>query len=676
MCGIAGLAEAGPSRLPVPPREAVSRMLATLAHRGPDGEGIEALDGAALGHRRLAIIDLSERARQPMPLRCAGQGDAPPAAWLVFNGEIYNHAELRLELEGRGHRFHSGSDTEVLLHLYEERGADAVGALRGMFAFALWDARARRLILGRDRLGKKPLYYRERPDGLAFASEIKALATLARLRGEPVEPDAAALRRYVALKYVPGDRTAYAGVRRLPAGSLLIYQDGRAQIRAWWTIPPAAQRPPANPQAARGELDAALREAVRLRLRSDVPLGIFLSGGLDSSLLAMLVSRLVRDGHVPSGVLRTFTVGFAEADYDEMRHAAAVARALGTRHEEIPLRPTPADTREMLPRLAWHLDQPFADSSALAVAHLARAVRRHVTVALSGDGADELFLGYERYRAHRLAARMGALLGGGAALGQAVRLASMAVRALAREAPGRRNLAGRARRFLEAARLPVLDRNDAWITVLDGEQAASVLTGDFLRAAGDDPLEEIHQAYAEAMRGVSDADPLTVVQRADLKVWLPDDILHKLDAATMAHGLEARAPFLDHEVVEAAQRLPASMKLRRGQGKAVLREMYGTQLPDGVVRRRKKGFGLPLDHWLRGELGSHARDVLLDPATLARGLTRAEGVRRLLDEHRSGRANHEDALWALLMLEHWFRACMDHTAGAAAPSRVVGAAFP
>ncbi len=645
MCGLAGIFAADQAGATPPGVEdGVSLMLSTLAHRGPDGERIVRLPGAVLGHRRLAVIDLSERAAQPMPLRCGGPDGEPPV-WIALNGEIYNYLELRAGLVSRGHTFHSDGDTEVALHLYEEEGDAFLTRLRGMFALALWDVRRRRAILARDRMGQKPLYYGIGGGGLRFASEIKALTALMRSRGEPVVPCPPALRSYLALKYVPGPGTAVEGIMKLPPGSLLVYERGRASIRSWWTLPEAAGDGPADETALCEELAATLDESIGLRLRSDVPLGLFLSGGLDSGIIASRMARLA------PGRVKTFTVGFDRADYDETPIAAGVARALGAEHHEIPGRPTASWAVDALPVIAWHLDQPFADSSAVAVYHLARAVRDHVTVSLSGDGADELFLGYDRYRAHRMAGTFAARM--------AARLAGPIVGAIP-AAPGRRNLPGRARRFVDAAALGPRARNDAWIACLTPDTAAAVLTDDFLRAAGPaDPLAALHAAWDGASGG---DDPVLPAQRADLLVSLPDDMLHKVDAATMAHGLEDRCPFLDHRVVELAMRVPARMKITAhgtGRGKRILRRVFGAGLPDAVTRGRKAGFGLPLDHWLRGELAGYCRELLLDPAARSRGILRPEGVRALLDEHASGAANREDMIWSLVMLEHWFRSVVE-----------------
>jgi len=648
MCAIAGFCAADPRQ---PPSEdvtaGVARMLETMAHRGPDGSGILGLPGITLAQRRLAIIDLSPAGAQPMPLRC-GDGSAPARAWVALNGEIYNYQELRRDLERSGHQFGSDSDTEVILHLYEQEGDRCLELLNGMFAFALWDAREGRLLLARDRMGEKPLYYQVRDDGLVFASELKALHRFARARGDAVRMDSASIASYLALRYVPGPATALEGFRKLPPATSLIWSGGAISQRTWWSLPQPAD--PAAPSFAapdaRRQLIEALREAVRIRLRSDVPLGLFLSGGIDSAAIASLMTELS-----PRGI-STFSVGFAERDYDELRRAARVASALGTRHHEIEIRPTAAQTAEILPELAWTMDQPFADSSAVAMWHLAREVRRHVTVALSGDGADELFFGYDRYRAHVMARSV-------MTLPRAARRAAQSMISLWPAASTRRNAAGRARRFLAAAGMPDEARNDAWIRCLP----AQLMPED----GPADPLAAIHAAA----RQCASPDPLRAIQRADLLVWLPDDVLHKVDAATMAHALEARAPFLDHHVVELAMRLPRELNMRRGRGKSLLREAFAGRLPPATLRGRKAGFGLPIDHWLRGPLAGYARETLGSRRFVERGFVEVRTVRTLLDEHIAGRASYEDAIWALIMLEHW---CARHVDAVRVDSAQVDAA--
>lgn len=630
MCGIAGSVSADPG---APGElERVRKMAARLAHRGPDGGGERSFPGCALGQTRLAIIDLSPRGAQPMP-------NEDESLWVVFNGEIYNHLELRRELEGR-HAFRSRSDTEVILHLYEERGDRLVEDLRGMFAFALWDTRRRRLLMARDRLGKKPLVYRVSPRGIDFASEIPALLAA----GVPRRFDASTLSTYLALGYIPAPDSAVEGIRRLPAGTLLVYERGQARTARWWAppLPSSGQTQPRTTGEAARRILPLLEESVRLRLRSDVPVGVFLSGGLDSAVVAALAAR-----HSPEPV-RTFTVVFPESGYDESELAGETARAIGSVHSRIRVE---ADAAAILPGLVRGAGEPFADSSLVAVHGLSRAVRSHVKVALSGDGGDEVFLGYDRYRAHRLARRW-----------QALPAAARSVAGAAAGAlPGprsRRNLAGRAERFLQAAGRDPFLRNDRWVCRFHPGEAGRILTGEAAAQQPADPLAGLHHFYEEAAA----ASPLEAVARADLCLWLPEDVLRKVDSASMACSLEVRAPLLDHRVVEWAASLPAKVRMPGTRGKAILRRCARELIPSRVRRAPKAGFGLPLDHWLRrGRLAELAEDTLGSEAFRSRGFFRDGAAGRLLAEHRSGKANHDEAIWTLLVLEIFMREVIDGT---------------
>jgi len=629
MCGIAGHASAdatAPGALAI-----VRRGIERLAHRGPDGEGVKTMPGCALGHRRLAIIDLSERGAQPM-------ANEDGTIWIVFNGEIYNHVELRRDLEAR-HPFRSQSDTEAILHLYEERGPGAVEALRGMFAFALWDARNRRLLLARDRLGKKPLHYAATDAGIAFASELPALAAM----GVARDFDPSVLGTYLALGYVPAPATPLKGVRRLPAGSLLLYESGRTEERRYWSPPSASRGPvPRSQPSPRDAAEAAerigplLEESVRIRLRSDVPLGVFLSGGLDSAVVSAMAAREV------GKPLRTFTIVFEEAGYDESALSRETAAAIGSDHQEIRVE---ARAAEALPSLIRHLGEPLADSSLVAVHRLSQAVRKEVKVVLSGDGGDEVFLGYDRYRAHRIAARWRRL----------PTLARRSARTALDALPGarrRRNLKGRASRFLAAAEADPFEANDRWICRFHPDDLAGILTPEARALIPDDPLRPFHDLY----RAVPEASPLDAVARADLALWLPEDVLRKVDGASMACALEVRSPLLDHLVVEAAASLPAEVRMPGSRGKEILRRLARGIVPPRVLGGRKAGFGLPVDRWLRsGPLRDLAFDSLTSPSAAIRGMIRAEAPARLLDEHLSGNANHDEAIWSLLVLEIFLR---------------------
>ena len=629
MCGICGILNFDPAS-PVDPA-VLKGMADLLAHRGPDGEGFHHDGPLGLGHRRLAIIDLSEAAAHPLP-------NEDETVWIVFNGEIYNFQALREDLLARGHVFRSKGDTETILHLYEEEGPACVRRLRGMFAFALWDARRRELVLARDRLGKKPLYYWHRPGrGFAFASEPKAFLAHPEFRAEP---DAAALHLYLTHQYVPAPRSAFRGVGKVPPAHVLRVGDGQVRLERYWTLPFAPKR--AEPEAAlTEELRARVAEAVRLRLISDVPLGAFLSGGVDSGVVVALMAGL------NAGPVKTFSIGFAEPEYDELRYARQVAERFGTEHHEAVVRP---DAVAILPRLVWHYNEPFADSSAVPSLYLAEMTRRHVTVALNGDGGDEAFAGYPRYRAARLARTYRVLP---PPLRRALEAAAAALPAGRAKGP-----AARAQRFLRGAGLDPLRRYAVWMSHFDDGQKAALCTPEFLaRAEGDGP-DYLAAAFGAAA-GAGAVDPRDVLLAVDVATYLPEDLLAKMDIATMAFGLEARSPLLDHEVMEFAAALPPGLKLRGGTGKYLLKRAFADRLPPALLHRRKMGFGVPLDHWFRHDLRDLAHDTLLGQRARTRGLFRPEAVARLLEEHARGRAAWQYHLWNLLVLELWFQTFID-----------------
>jgi asparagine synthase (glutamine-hydrolysing) len=542
MCGILGIAARGrldPARL-----EAVDLM----RHRGPDGDGRFVSERIGLAMRRLAIIDLAT-------------GDQPVAneagdVVCVLNGELYNYRELRAELLAAGHEFRGEGDVEVVPHLYEQYGERCFERLRGMFAAAVWDERRGRLLLARDRLGIKPLYLADTGEGLAFASELAPLLAL----GASDEPDRAATEDYLALGYVLGEATGLLGVRRLLPGRVLVWESGRTRQLSFWS--PAVRRAP---------LEQTLREAVRLHLRSDVPLGVLLSGGLDSSLIASLAAEDVEEP------LRTFSVGFSDAEYDEREHARAVAEAIGSRHEELLVETSIADD---LPEIAASLEQPLADPAAIPLWYLCRAVASEVKVALAGDGGDEVFGGYSRYAWDRRAARLARLL---------------PTEALARglrwlpQGTGRKNLPRRAVKLLRHAGKPEAERYFSWFALENGR------------------AERFERLFAEAPPFLS---PLGRLQYVDLNSMLTDNLMLKADKLSMAHSLELRVPFLDHEVVEVGLGLPDSEKVRGVRTKVAIRRLVAQRLPAGVARRPKQGFDVPLERWLGGELRDLAGDVL------------------------------------------------------------------
>ncbi|MCE5269035.1 MAG: asparagine synthase (glutamine-hydrolyzing) [Planctomycetaceae bacterium] len=635
MCGIAGATWSDPRK--ALDRETLQRMIDVLRHRGPDGQGLYMADiasqgpgtsvpyGVALAHRRLAIIDLST-GQQPI-------ANEDGSVQVVFNGEIYNFRELRRRLEGAGHRFRTQSDTEVLVHLYEDEGPKMLDHLNGMFAFAIWDARRAQLLLARDRLGKKPLVYRHEPGRLLFASELKSVLEVPDV---PREIDPQALDDYLTYQYVPHPRTIFRGIAKLPPGHYAVYREDRLDVRPYWQPDfNAEQLLPAEEYAR--QLRELLTSAVEIRLQSEVPLGAFLSGGIDSTIIVGLMSQLAKEP------VRTFSIGFPVKEFDETSYARTAANRFGTLHEEFQVRP---DAMEILPRLVWQYDEPFADSSAVPTWYVSKLTRQQVTVALTGDGGDELFAGYPRYLAVWLAEgfdRLPGVLQRLLAGGYWNRLPSGS-----RQKSRVRQL----KRFVEMLRLPAARRYLEWIAIF-GEARRGALYSDELFASlpEADPLDFL----ASALRRSDHRDAVTAFSLADLVTYLPCDLMTKVDIASMAHGLECRAPFLDYRVVELAARMPRRLKFRRGLGKRILRETFADLLPKPILRRPKMGFGVPLDHWFRHELLGFAHDVLFDKNTLERGFFRPEAVTRLWEEHQQARFNHGYRLWALLILELWQR---------------------
>jgi asparagine synthase (glutamine-hydrolysing) len=637
MCGIAGTIVNGS---PTPDSLAlVERMCLALAHRGPDGAGVVAHGSAVLGHRRLAIIDLSPLGAQPMT-------SADGGCTIVFNGEIYNFQEVRSELERRGCRFRSESDTEVLLSAYQEFGADCLTRLRGMFAFAIWDERRHALFAARDRLGKKPFYYRLDERGFSFASEMQALAVDPRLTRRP---SALAIHHFLTYGYVPPPISALESVAKLPPAHLLEYRDGKVRTERYWTLhyEPKVRLP--EPEVREAVLER-LTEAVRLRLVSDVPVGAFLSGGVDSSLVVALMARF--------GRVKTYSIGFDEGEYDERVHAREVAERYGTDHHEFVVTP---DVRDVLPRLVRHYGEPYADSSAVPSYYLAKLTRQHVTVALNGDGGDETFGGYERYLAAALASRFDRVP-------RALRAAgAWAIHRLNRR-PTKRGLLHRLDRFAEASLEEPRRRYGRWVTNFSNAQKAGLYTPEFARRVSPhDSLALLDAAYE-----ASDATSfIEATLHADIQMYLPHDLLVKIDIATMSHGLEARSPILDHRFVEFAATLPAHLKLRGTTTKYLLKEVARPLLPAASIDRPKMGFGVPIDRWLKHELADILDDALLGPRAVARGYFNPSYVRELVERQRGGTARTHHLLWSLLMLELWHREFVDQGASIVPPGAVM-----
>ena len=626
MCGIAGELLFDPAR--TVDAGLLERMGAILAHRGPDDAGTYREGPVGFASRRLAIVDLSPTGHQPM--------SSPDGRfWITYNGEIYNFRLLRDELERQGVAFRSTGDTEVILTLYARHGPRCLEFLRGMFALAIWDRVERTLFVARDRVGKKPLVYYHDRERFVFASEPKAIFE------DPAVPRAAdreALHHYLTYGYVPGPWSAFRGLRKLPPAHYLLVRDGRLTEHRYWSLRYTPKRTESEATLAE-ELLPLLQEAVRLRMIADVPVGALLSGGLDSSAVVALMCRAA------TGPVRTFSIGFDRADYDETRYARLVAQHLGTEHHELVVKP---DAVAMAPRLVWHYNEPFADSSALPSLALCEMARGFVTVALNGDGGDEAFVGYDRYLATVVA-------GWQDRVPRPIRGAALqASRLLPSGAP--KSLSYRARRLAEALALEPRRRYAAWITCFGDAQKAELYTPELAQEMrGRDSLALLDAAY-----DASDAPSfLEQTVHADVQLYLPDDLLVKMDIASMAHSLEVRSPFLDHRVLEFAAALPARLKLHGLTQKYLLKQVMRGILPDPVLDRRKMGFGVPIDHWFRHELREMAYDVLLDSRARQRGYFRPEVVRRYLDEHVSGRTHHHPRLWSLLMLELWHRRFLD-----------------
>jgi len=631
MCGIAGMFAFDGGRVE---RDVLARMGHALEHRGPDADGIFVRAGIGLVHRRLSILDLSPAGRQPM-------ANDDETLWIVFNGEIFNYRELRAELEREGCRFRSGTDTEVLLKLYERRGPECVERLRGMFAFAIWNQARGELFLARDRLGVKPLVYHVGAGRIAFASELRAL-----LQDPAIDRrvDPAAIHHYLSFQVVPSPGSAFAGVKKLPPAHYLIVRGHVHEPVRYWKLrhrPKLRAETGGELRALEEELRQRFEDAVRCRLVSDVPLGAFLSGGIDSSAVVGVMSRL------SSQPVRTFSIGFGEQAYDELPAAREVARRNGTRHVEYRVRP---DVASLLPTLVRAYGEPYADASAIPTFVLAKLARREVTVALTGDGGDESFAGYDRHLANVLSARLGAvsrLLRG--------RRAGRLVRALP-HGHGPRDPMWRLKRFLDRLGQSPEERNAGWLMQLDGVEKTRLYTPAFReQVAGLDSSALVAARLSEA-----DADDfLDACLYADVTTYLPDCLLVKADIATMANGLEARSPFLDHPFMEFAARLPARLKLRGHTSKWIFKRAMRDELPPAIRRRPKMGFNPPIAVWIRGELKELARDLLLSDSARSRGLFEPRAVERLFHEQLTGEWNWSTQLWTLMMLELWQREFVD-----------------
>jgi len=619
MCGIAGILSKAP--VSEADRRLLKLMADSMAHRGPDGEGFYFDSRIGLAHRRLSIIDV-EGGKQPL-------SNEDGTVWVTFNGEIYNYIELRERLIAKGHKFVTSSDTEVIVHLYEENGEDFVSELRGMFAIGLWDARQRKLLLVRDRLGKKPLFYAALKDRFVFASELKALLQVPGLSKE-IAPEA--LVDYFSLLYVPAPKSIYRQVHKVRPGYLVIFDGQEMRERRYWDMEFGETDDKSEIQWCE-ELIQLYEEAIRIRLRSDVPLGAFLSGGVDSSSVVALMSRM--NGRRVS----TCSVGFDEKEFDESADAASFANRLGTEHHEERVRP---DALTVLDRLAWFYDEPFADSSAVPTYYVSQAARRHVTVALSGDGGDENFAGYRRYyhdvlenqcRSYVPAPIRRGLFG---PLGRWYPKLDWAPQVFRAQAT-----------FRALARSPVAGYFFS-VAAIKPEMLARLFTDDFSETVQKySPVERFEEIYQRP----ATSDHLSRLQYLDMKTYLTDDILVKVDRASMAVSLEVRCPILDHKFMELVARIPSALKLKGGQGKYIFKKALETILPPEILTRRKQGFAVPLASWFRGELKQLSQDVLLSRDPLA--VLRADAVATLWKQHQSGLSDHSTALWTILMYRLW-----------------------
>ena len=607
-------------------------MCEVIRHRGPDDEGIHVESGLGLGMRRLSIIDLAG-GRQPIH-------NESETVWVVFNGEIYNYQELRRDLEALGHRFYTSSDTETIVHAYEEWGEAAFARLRGMFGIALWDRSTRTLLLARDRAGQKPLHYAEHGGRLYFGSEIKSL-----LAARAIEPrlNPGALDHFLAFLYTPRDTSIFEGVHKLPPGHYLVWRDGRMAVRQYWQI--AADEPFEGSETEAVEaLREVLADAVRSHMISDVPLGAFLSGGVDSSAV---VGMMAQSSPRP---VKTFSIGFDDPDFDELEHARTVARHFGTDHHEFVVRP---DGLAILDDLIAHFDEPFADSSAIPTWYVSEIARRHVTVVLSGDGGDELFGGYDRYLPHPRVARFDRL-----------------------PIPGMRSAAALAwpllphgvtgKNFLRHVAKDAAGRYLDSVGFFHADERAVLYTADVRAAAGLEAERRLARHFDRFAALPHDSR----MMRFDFETYLPEDVLTKVDRMSMAHSIESRVPLLDNRVIDFAASLPARFKIKGGRRKHVLKETLRTMLPESILARRKQGFGIPLGTWFRGGLTGVFSDVLDSPRTRQRGYFDGAVVARLLREQLSGSRDHTLRLWQLLVFELWHRQYLD--APVSSPAAHVG----
>jgi len=614
MCGICGIVDnSGAAIL----KSLLKKMNGAMAHRGPDDEGIyishqspatshQSKPSVGLGHRRLSIIDLSPAGHQPM-------SNEDGSIWIVLNGEIYNYKDLSKDLEAKGHKFKSNTDTEVIIHLYEEYGEDCVLHLRGMFAFAIWDDNENQLLLVKDRFGKKPLFYRENEDGLVFSSEIKSIL----LYDKSVPPiNYRGLLQYLNYFYIPAPETAFEGIKKLPPANILIFKDGFSKIKKYWNLD-YSHKVTISFHEAKETLRELVKEAIEIRMISDVPLGAFISGGLDSSIVVGLMSSF---SNIP---VKTYSIGFEYRELNELPYSKIVANHFHTEHHELVLR---YDSIQYLPALIENFGEPHADSSALPTYMLSLLAKNDISVTLVGEGSDELFAGYNRYFLYKIFQYLEYL-----------------------PSP-----------LKKAFNISIEERYKKWIGVFFDSIKNEIFTKEFLEQ------EDNNQADAELFKIISDAKKFEGIDSAlfiDTMFFLPYDLLVKIDVSTMSHSLEARAPFLDHKLVEFIASLPANWKLNGMRFKYILKEAFKELLPTEIINRKKTGFIVPVNYWFRNELKDYIRDILLSSRARERGYFNSTGVERLLNNHIDGKGNYGHQIWTLLVFELWHSIFINNNRG-------------
>ena len=627
MCGIVGIANANSRSVD---REVLEKMNRCIVHRGPDDDGFYVRENVGLAMRRLSIIDIAH-GKQPMH-------NEGKTAWIVFNGEIYNYQELREDLEKRGDKFYTNSDTEAIVHLYDRYGADCVQHLRGMFVFAIWDESDKSLFIARDRVGKKPLLYSHQSNGdLIFGSEFQALLAHPDISREV---DLEAIDSYLSYLCVPAPQTAFKQIRKLEPAHWLRWKNGEIETKRYWS-PNFSKKIKISEEEAIEETTRILRESTRLRMISEVPLGAFLSGGVDSSAVVALMAQ------ESSQPVKTFSIGFEEQDFSELKYAKLVANHVGAEYHEFIVRP---NALEVLPKLVEHYGEPYADSSAIPTYYVAKETRKFVTVALNGDGGDESFAGYERHSAMQIA--------------ELYHRFPQFARKLFVETPInllptselKKSRVRDAQRFLQAASLPKTERYFRWMSTFNRNAKKELYTREFTETvSAQNPASLLEKWFVKANgAGILDTTLLT-----DQMTYLPNDLLVKVDIASMANSLEARSPFLDHKLIEFAASLPENLKMRRFETKSLLKKVAARLVPREVIYRRKMGFGVPIGKWFRGEMKSFVREVLLSDKCLKRGIAKPEVITRYVNEHTKGERDHTFQIWTFLMLELWFQRFID-----------------